>query len=61
MGNLFLLSVAKMRRIKPYLLLSHAVVSVNDRRVISGIILRYKEWAWLAVRASGYGPQKNHP
>ena len=40
MSNLFWLSEAQMRRIEPYFPLSHGVPRVDDRRVLSGIILR---------------------
>ena len=36
--DLFLLSEAQMRRIKPFFPLSHGVPRVDDRRVISGIV-----------------------
>jgi len=42
MEDLFLLSVAQMRRIEPYFPLSHGVARVDDRRVISGIIFVIK-------------------
>src|SRR5450631_2557007 len=38
MDDLFLLSEAQMRRIKPYFPLSHGIVRVDDRRVVSGIV-----------------------
>ena len=39
MSDLFWLSKAQMRRIEPYFPLSHGIPRVDDRRVISGIIL----------------------
>ena len=58
MGDLFLLSVAQMRRIEPYFPLSHGVARVDDRRVISGIIFVIKNGLrWRDVPA-GYGPHK---
>ncbi len=39
MGDLLLLSEAQMRQIEPYFPLSHGVPRVDDRRVISGIVL----------------------
>jgi transposase len=39
MTDLFLLSEAQMRRIEPFFPLSHGVPRVDDRRVISGIVL----------------------
>ncbi len=38
MSDLFWLSEAQMRRIRPYFPLSHGVPRVDDRRVISGIV-----------------------
>ena len=38
MDDLFLLSEAQMRRIKPYFPLSRGIVRVDDRRVVSGIV-----------------------
>jgi putative transposase len=38
MDDLFLLSEAQMRRIEPFFPLSHGIPSVDDRRVISGIV-----------------------
>lgn len=38
MSDLFLLSQAQMSWIEPYFPLSHGVATVDDRRVISGII-----------------------
>ena len=37
MNDLIWLSEAQMRRIEPYFPLSHSVLRVDDRRVISGI------------------------
>ena len=56
--NLFLLSVAQMRRIKPFILLSHEIVMVDDRRVISGIISVIRNDPHLREAPSGYGPHK---
>ncbi len=42
MSDLFWLSTAQMRRIEPYFPLSHGVARVDDRKVISGIILVIK-------------------
>jgi transposase len=39
MTDIFLLSEAQMARISPFFPLSHGVPRVDDRRVISGIIL----------------------
>jgi transposase len=39
MSDLMLLSEAQMRRIEPYFPLSHGVPRVDDRLILSGIIL----------------------
>jgi hypothetical protein len=39
MGDLIWLSRARMRRTEPYFPLSHGVLRVDDRRVLSGIVL----------------------
>ena len=38
MSKLFLLSKAKMSRLKPYFPFAHGVPRVDDRRVVSGIV-----------------------
>ena len=58
MDDLFLLSVAQMRRIKPYFPLSHGVARVDDRRVISGIIFVIKNGLRWRDAPSCYGPHK---
>lgn len=58
MEDLFLLSVAQMRRIEPYFPLSHGVARVDDRRVISGIIFVIKNGLRWRDAPSGYGPHK---
>ena len=42
MDDLFLLSEAQMRRIKPFFPLSHGVPRVDDRRMVSGIVFVIK-------------------
>ena len=58
MNDLFLLSVAQMRRIEPYFPLSHGMARVDDRRVISGIIFVIKNGLRWRDAPSGYGPHK---
>jgi putative transposase len=58
MNDLFLLSVAQMRRIEPYFPLSHGIARVDDRRVISGIIFVIKNGLRWRDAPSGYGPHK---
>ncbi len=58
MDDLFLLSVAQMRRIEPYFPLSHGVARVDDRRVISGIIFVIKNGLRWRDVPPGYGPHK---
>ena len=50
MNNLFLMSVAQMRRIEPYFPLSHGIERVDDRRVIGGIIFVIKNGCAGAMR-----------
>jgi transposase len=56
MDDLLLLSKAQMRRIEPYFPLSHGIARVDDRRVISGIVIR-NGLRWRDAPA-GYGPHK---
>jgi hypothetical protein len=56
MDDLFLLSAAQMRRIKPYFRLSHGIVRVDERRVGGGDRLRHQEWVALARRAARLRP-----
>lgn len=46
MSGLRLLSEALMRRIEPYFPLSHGVPQVDDRRIVSGIIVE----TWKGLR-----------
>ena len=58
MSDLWLLSVAQMRRIEPYFPLSHGIPRVDDRRIMSGIIfVSRNELRWRDAPA-GYGPHK---
>jgi len=58
MDDLFLLSEAQMRRIKPFFLLSHGVPRVDDRRVISGIVFVIKNGLRWRDAPVAYGPHK---
>jgi putative transposase len=58
MSDLFWLSTAQMRRIKPYFPLSHGVARVDDRRVISGIIFVIKNGLRWRDAPKDYGPHK---
>ena len=58
MDELFLLSDAQMRRIKPYFPLSHGVPRVDDRRVISGIIFVIRNGLRWRDAPREYGPHK---
>ena len=58
MGDLFLLSVAQMRRIAPCFPFSHGIARVGNRRVISGIIFVIKSGLRWRDAPSGYGPHK---
>jgi transposase len=58
MADLFLLSEAQMRRIKPYFPLSHGIARVDDRRVISGIIYVIKNGLRWRDAPREYGPHK---
>lgn len=52
MSNLFWLSRTQMRRIEPFFPLSHGIPSVDDRRVISGIIFVIRNGLRWRVRTS---------
>lgn len=58
MSDLFLLSEAQMRRIKPYFPLSHGIARVDDRLVISGIIFVIKNGLRWRDAPREYGPHK---
>jgi putative transposase len=58
MDELFLLSDAQMRRIRPYFPLSHGVPRVDDRRVISGIIFVIRNGLRWRDAPRAYGPHK---
>ncbi len=61
MSVLFWLTKPQMRRIEPYFPLSHGVPRVDDRRIISGIIvmpwcLHCAKWQATPLRKAGGGP-----
>ena len=58
MSDLFWLSEAQMRRIRPYFPLSHGVPRVDDRRVISGIVLVIRNGLRWRDAPKEYGPHK---
>ena len=58
MSDLFWLSQAQMRRIEPYFPLSHGVARVDDRRVISGIVLVIRNGLRWRDAPKDYGPHK---
>ena len=58
MSDLFWLSTAQMRRIKPYFPLSHGVARVDDRKVISGIIFVIRNGLRWRDAPAAYGPHK---
>jgi putative transposase len=58
MSDLFWLSQAQMRRIRPYFPLSHGVPRVDDRRVISGIVFVIRNGLRWRDAPKEYGPHK---
>ncbi len=58
MSDLFWLSEAQMRRLKPYFPLSHGVPRVDDRRVVSGIIFVIRNGLRWRDAPKEYGPHK---
>jgi putative transposase len=54
----FLLSKAQMRRIEPFFLLSHGILRVDDRRIVSGIVYVIKHGLMWRDAPKGYGPHK---
>jgi hypothetical protein len=49
---MILLSEAQMARISPFFPLSHGILRVDDRRVISGIIFELLPNSWTDFRVS---------
>ena len=58
MSDLFWLSEAQLRRIKPFFPLSHGMPRVDDRRVISGIIFVIRNGLRWRDAPAAYGPPK---
>ena len=58
MDDLFLLSKAQMRRIKPFFPLSHGVPRVDDRLIVSAIIFVIKNGLRWRDAPRDYGPHK---
>ena len=58
MSDLFWLSEAQMRRIRPYFPLSHGVPRFDDRRVISGIVFVIRNGLRWRDAPKEYGPHK---
>ena len=58
MDDLFWLTEAQMERLKPFFPLSHGVPRVDDRRVLSGIILINRNGLRWRDAPSAYGPPK---
>ena len=58
MGDLSLLSGARMRRIEPCFPLSRGRVRVDDRRVLSGIVYVIRNGLMWRDAPPGYGPHK---
>ena len=58
MSELFMLSKAQLKRIKPYFPLSHGVPRVDDARVVSGIIYVIKNGLQWKDAPKEYGPHK---
>ncbi len=56
MSNLIWLAAAQVRRIEPHFPLSHGVSGVDDRRVISGIILVIRNGPRWRDAPKDYGP-----
>ena len=58
MDDLFMLSAAQMRRIKPFFPLSHGVPRVDDRLIVSAIIFVIKNGLRWRDAPRTYGPHK---
>ena len=58
MSEVWMLSEAQMRRIKPYFPLSHGIPRVDDRRIVSGIIFVIRNGLRWRDAPAGYGPHK---
>ena len=58
MDDLFMLSEAQMRRIKPFFPRSHGVPRVDDRLIVSAIIFVIKNGLRWRDAPRSYGPHK---
>jgi transposase len=58
MSNLYWLSEAQMKRLRPYFPKSHGVPRVDDRRVLSGIIFINRNGLRWRDAPREYGPHK---
>ena len=58
LSDLWLLSEAQMRRIKPWFPLSHGIPRVDDRRIVSGIIFVIRNGLRWRDAPPAYGPHK---
>lgn len=58
MSEVWLLSEAQVRRIEPYLPLSHGIPRVDDRRIVSGIIFVIRNGLPWRDAPADYGPHK---
>jgi transposase len=58
MSDLFLLSHAQMRRIRPFFPRSRGLPRVDDRRVVSGIVYVVRNGLRWKDAPRGYGPHK---
>jgi putative transposase len=58
MDDLFLLSGARMRRIKPYFPLPHGIARVDDRQVVGGTVFVIRNGLRWRDAPRGCGPHK---
>jgi transposase len=58
MSDLWTLCEAQMRRIEPHFPLSHGAPRVDDRRVVSGIVVVIRNGLPWRDAPTGYGPHK---
>ena len=58
MADVFLLSPAQMKRIKPFFPLCHGIPRVDDRRVVSGIVFVIRNGLRWRDAPPAYGPHK---
>lgn len=58
MSNLYWLSEQQLSKIEPYFPLAHGIARVDDRRVVSGIILVIRNGLRWRDAPSDYGPHK---